>query len=242
MEPEIALEILNKKRYKYFNIENIETIGVMNKKLNEIARDRSNKRDFVLTIGGDHGLATGSISGVLKTHENLRVIWFDAHGDCNTPETSHSGNYHGMPAAHLLNWIKEGEMKSFDWLKPSLGSDKIVFIGLRDLDHGERSLLKQHGIKVYTPYDIEDLGGVSNVMDKALEYLQCDQDHTNPIHVSFDVDCCDPSFMTATGTKARCGLSERECHYMLKRISNTGNLVSLDMVEINNELEEDKNH
>ena len=240
MIEDIELEMQNSKRYKYSDLENIETIGVMNRKLHQIIKHRSNKKDFVLTLGGDHGLATGSISGMQQTYDNLKVIWFDAHGDCNTPEISPSGNYHGMPVAHLLGWMKEGEVKSFDWLKPSLKPENIVFIGLRDLDKGEKELLKLHKIKVYTPFDIEDKGGIANVMNEALQYLKCDTEHNNPIHVSFDVDGCDPSFITATGTKARCGLTERECHYMLQRIARTGNLVSLDIVEINNELEADK--
>lgn len=145
-----------------------------------------------------------------------------------------------MPAAHVLGWIKKGDMKSFDWMTPSLKAKDLVFIGLRDLDKGEKKLLKEHNIKVYTPYDIELLGGIANVMDEALEYLECDQKHSNPIHVSWDVDGCDPSFIKATGTKSRCGISERESHFILRRIAGTGNLVSLDMVEVNPELEEDK--
>lgn len=240
MHDEIEAEIANEQEYKYL-LPNIEIIGVMNKNLHDIAHERSSQKDFVLTLGGDHGLATGSIAGMQKTYENLKVIWFDAHGDCNIPETSPSGNYHGMPVAHLLGWIKKGEMKSFDWLTPSLKAENIVFIGLRDLDQGEKDLLKKHNIRVYTPYDIELKGGIGNIMNEALEYLQCDSQHSNPIHVSFDVDGCDPSFLTATGTKSRCGLSERESHFMLKRIAATGNLVSLDMVEVNPELENDKN-
>lgn len=240
MEDEIEAEHANEKEYKYV-LPNIEILGVMNKHLSEKAHKRSLEKDLVLTLGGDHGLATGSISGMQRTYENLKVIWFDAHGDCNIPETSPSGNYHGMPAAHLLGWIKEGDMKSFDWLKPSLKPENIVFIGLRDLDEGEKILLKKHNIKVYTPYDIEMKGGISKVMKETLQYLECDKEHSNPIHVSFDVDGCDPSFITATGTKSRCGLSERESHFLLKRIAATGNLVSIDMVEVNPELEMEKN-
>lgn len=221
-------------------LPNIEILGVMNKHLSDATHGRSLQKDFVLTLGGDHGLATGSISGMLRTHENLKVIWVDAHGDCNVPETSSSGNYNGMPAAHLMGWIKQGDMKSFDWLTPSLKPENIVFIGLRDLDEGEKQLLKKHNIRVYTPFDIEDKGGIGRVMKEALEYLQCDKEHSNPVHVSWDVDGCDPSFIKATGTKSRCGLSERESHYILRRIAATGNLVSLDMVEVNPELELDK--
>jgi arginase len=141
MDDQIQEELANDKEYKYV-LPNIEVIGVMNKILAEKTHLRSKEKDFVLTLGGDHGIATGSIAGLQKTHPNLKVIWIDAHGDCNIPETSPSGNYHGMPVAHLLGWIKEGDMKSFDWLTPSLKPEDIVFIGLRDLDEGEKKLLK----------------------------------------------------------------------------------------------------
>lgn len=235
---EIEEEEMSNKPYKYV-LPNIEVLGCMNKRLSEIAHKKSQEGKFVLTLGGDHGLASGSIHGMLETYEDLKVIWIDAHGDCNTVETSPSGNYHGMPVAHLLHWIPQGTVKSFDWLQKKLKPENIVFIGLRDLDDGEKKLLKEHNIKVYTPYDIEDKGGISRVMDEALEYLNADEGKQSPIHISWDVDGCDPSFITATGTKSRCGLTERESHYILMRTAMTGNLVSLDMVEVNPNLEKE---
>ena len=223
--------------YKYV-LENIEVIGVMNKNLSRFANEASNQRKFFLALGGDHGLAIGSISGLLNTYPDLKVIWFDAQGDCNTPEISPSGNYHGMPVAHLLGWMPQGSVKAFDWLKPALNPKNIVYIGLRDLDYGEKLLLEKHKIKLYTPFDIEKCGGISKVMDEALKYLNADQDQKNPIHLSFDVDGCDPSFIKATGTKARCGISERESHFILQRLFETGNLVSMDLVEVKPMLEE----
>lgn len=231
----------DEKEYKYI-LPNIEVIGVMNEALSDLTAKCSAEKNFVLSLGGDHGLAMGSIHGMLKTHENLKVIWIDAHGDCNTPEISPSGNYHGMPVAHLLGWIEPGTMKGFDWVENYLKPENLVYIGLRDLDEGEKILLKKHKIKVYTPFDIEVKGGIGKVMDETLEYLGAGDDGNNPIHVSWDVDGCDPSFIKATGTKSRCGLTERESHYILMRTAKTGNLVSLDMVEVNPNLEpeEDK--
>lgn len=191
-------------------------------------------------MGGDHGLATGSITGMLRTHPDLRVVWIDAHGDCNTPETSPSGNYHGMPVAHLLGWMKEGEMKGFDWFKPLLKPENLVYIGLRDVDVGERMLLKKHGIKCYSPFDIESKGGIANVMSEVLTYLHIDSDHKNPVHCSWDVDACDPEFMSGTGTRARCGLSLRESHFILQKLYGTGNFVSMDLVEVNTLLDSEE--
>ena len=231
-------EELDSAGYKYV-LPNIEVLGCMNHELSKRTFKSAQENRMVLTLGGDHGLASGSIHGMLQAYPDLKVIWIDAHGDCNTPETSPSGNYHGMPAAHILGWIPEGTMKAFDWLKGNLlKPENIVFIGLRDLDDGEKQLLRDHEIKVYTPYDIEEMGGIARVMDEALDYLKCGKDHDSPIHLSWDIDGCDSGFITGTGTKARCGITERESHYILKRVAKTGNLVSIDMVEVNTSLEE----
>lgn len=236
LEKEIKEEEARIEEVKY-ELPNIEIIGTVNKRLAELNHEESKKGSFVLNLGGDHGLAAGTITGMLRTHPDLKVIWFDAHGDCNTPETSPSGNYHGMPVASVLNWIKKGEIKSFDWLDVHLKPENLVFIGLRDLDKGEKAMLKSGNIKFYTPYDIDHMGGIRHVMDDALAYLKADKDNDAKIHVSWDVDGCDPNFIYGTGTKARSGVSERESHYILQRIASTGNLVSLDLVEVNSSLD-----
>ena len=233
---EINDEISNTKQYKYI-LRNIEVLGVMNKYLSKIAKEASEQKKFFLALGGDHGLATGSISGMLHTYPDLKVVWVDAHGDCETPEISPSCNYHGMPVAHLLGWMPQGSVKSFDWLKPALNPRNIVYIGLRDLEIGEKILLDKHKIKIFTPYDIENCGGIAKVMDESLKYLNADKDQKNPIHLSWDIDGCDPHFIKSTGTKARCGLSERESHFILQKLFDTGNMVGMDLVEVNPMLE-----
>ena len=216
-----------------FVLENTEIIGPVNEKLATICHEESKKERFVLILGGDHGLASGSITGIRRTHPNLKVIWFDAHGDCNTVDTTPSFNYHGMPAAHIFGWLKKEDVKYFDWIDVHVAPENFVYIGLRDIDPKEKQLLAKHKVKYYTPYDIENVGGVKFVMDEALQYLHAEKGQDNPIHVSWDVDGCDPAYIYGTGTKARVGLSERESHYILQRIAATGNLVSLDMVEVN---------
>ena len=238
LEEMITSENNSTTEYKY-SLQNDVVLGCMNKVLSEMVHASATKKENVVILGGDHGLATGSIHGMKKAYPDLKVIWIDAHGDCNTPEISPSGNYHGMPVAHLLGWIQKGEVKGFDWFEPCLKAEDIVYIGLRDIDPKERELIRKANIKVFTPYDIEILGGMGKVMDETLAYLKCDKDDKTPIHISFDVDGCDPSFMTATGTRARCGLTERESHTLLRRVAQTGNLVSVDMVEVNPELEAD---
>jgi arginase len=235
---EIKVEQQKECEYKYDSVVNCASLGVLNGKLSDLTHKCSQKGDFVLTLGGDHGIATGSISGMLRTYPNLKVIWIDAHGDCNTPETSPSGNYHGMPAAHLFGWMGQRSIRGFDWLTVQLKTENIAYIGLRDLDHEEKVALKNANIRYYTPYDIDNLGGIRFVMDEVLDYLKPSPD--SPLHVSWDVDGCDPTFIYGTGTKARCGLSERESHYILQRTFATGVFRSLDMVEVNTTMDKVK--
>ena len=231
------LAMAEEKKWKY-NLENGDILGVMNKELSDCCYEISKRKEFSLILGGDHGLATGSISGMLRTYPDLKVIWIDAHGDCNIPETSPSQNYHGMPVAHLMGWIGEGKMRGFDWLVPALKPENIAYIGLRDIDDGEKIQLKKYNIKAYSPYDIELKGGIANVVEETFDYLKCGPGQKSPIHCSWDVDGCDPFFMPGTGTKARCGLTLRESHFILQRLWDTQNLVSLDMVEVNTLLDE----
>ena len=106
--------------------------------------------DFALTIGGDHGIATGSIAGVLRKHPDLRVVWLDAHADINTPATSPSGNYHGMPVGHLMG-LFGAHPKGYEWMAevPVLPKENIVFVGIRDVDEGEKRFIRELGIKSF---------------------------------------------------------------------------------------------
>jgi len=218
LEEKIMEAKADEKDYKY-DVENSHVIGPMCEALSDLVYNAAKRNDFNLILGGDHGLATGSISGMLREYPDLKVVWIDAHGDCNTPETSPSGNYHGMPVAHLLGWMEKGDVRGFDWLDPVpvLKGENIVYIGLRDVDKEEKALLKKHKIKCYSPYDIQLKGGMCNVMTETLAYLKADGDLKNPIHCSWDVDGCDPEFMSGTGTAARCGLTLRESHFILQR-------------------------
>lgn len=122
-------------KYKH-QVENSDVIGPMCHELSDIVTKVAERCDFNLILGGDQCLATGSISGMLRRYPDLKVVWFGAHADINTPETSPSGNYHGMPVAHLLGWIGKGDVKGFNWLYdgPLLKPENIVYIGLRDVD------------------------------------------------------------------------------------------------------------
>lgn len=226
--------------YKYKDMKNALELGSINKQVYETTKEMSKKGQFALTLGGDHGLASGTISGLKETYPDLKVIWVDAHADCNTPETSPSGNYHGMPVAHLLGWLGDKTVPGFDWFSPCLTNKDIVFIGLRDLDAEEKKNLRRYGIKCFTMHEVLRLG-IGEVMKQTLNYLSQDgQNH--PLHVSFDIDGCDPSFAYGTGTKARGGIQYREAHYILREAALTERLVGLDMVEINPLLDRPNEH
>ncbi|QIW99828.1 hypothetical protein AMS68_005346 [Peltaster fructicola] len=194
---------------------------------------------FVLTLGGDHSIAIGTISGTAKAirerlGREIAVIWVDAHADINTPETSDSGNIHGMPVAFLTGLATEKEDAPFGWIKEEhrLNLKKLVYIGLRDVDRGEKKILREHGIKAFSMHDI-DRYGIGRVMEMALGWIGTD----TPIHLSFDVDALDPMYAPSTGTPVRGGLTLREGDYIAECVHETGSLVALDLVEVNPSLE-----
>jgi len=194
---------------------------------------------FVLTLGGDHSIAIGTISGTAKaTRERLgrdiAVIWVDAHADINTPETSGSGNIHGMPVAFLTGLAKEEKKDVFGWIQDDqrISVKKLVYIGLRDVDRGEKKILRENGIKAFSMHDI-DRYGIGKVMDMALGWIGSD----TPIHLSFDIDALDPMWAPSTGTAVRGGLTLREGDFIAECVAETGSLIALDLVEVNPSLE-----
>jgi len=217
------------------NVNNCEKIGRANLVVHEAVKEEAAKGNFVLNIGGDHSLGSAAISGMKAVHEDLAVIWVDAHADCNTAATSPSGNYHGMSAAHVLNWIQPS-LPGWDWLRPEvmMKESRFAFIALRDIDMHERMLLRDSGVAVFTMHEI-DKYGIGQVVEMALHRVN---PHSNrPIHMEFDIDSCDPSIAPGTGTCSRGGLNFREAHYICEKLSMTSNLVSMSMVEVNPELD-----
>jgi len=220
-------------KYKFGkDIKDTLAIGATCKKLHESVRTSALERKFTLVLGGDHSLATGSISGMKSVYPDLKVVWIDAHADANLPEQPpFRVNYHGMPVSHLMGWIPEKSIPGFDWLNPSLKPNDIAYIGLRDLDADEKHKLPQENIKAFHMDAVTEIG-IGAVLNQILEYFHTDgKDH--PIHISFDIDAIDPMYATHTGTKARGGLTYREAHYIMRRLAKTNCIVSMDMVEIN---------
>ncbi|CAG8461085.1 7804_t:CDS:2, partial [Acaulospora morrowiae] len=192
------------------------------------------KRQLALTLGGDHSLALGTVTGTLAVHPNACLIWIDAHADINTPETTDSGNFHGCPVSFLLDIA--GKIPGFEWVRPSLTPDRLVYIGLRDVDPPEKKILKQYGIKAFSMHEV-DKYGIGRVVEMALDAVNPNRDR--PIHLSFDVDALDPSVAPSTGTPVRGGLTFREGHYICEAIHETGLLVSVDLMEVNPWLEDE---
>ncbi|KAF2835643.1 Ureohydrolase [Patellaria atrata CBS 101060] len=216
-------------------------VSAVTKALSEQVYEHASKGRFVLTLGGDHSIAIGSIGGTAKAirerlGREIAVIWVDAHADINTPETSDSGNIHGMPVAFLAGLAKEEREDIFGWIQDDqrISTKKLVYIGLRDIDRGEKKILKENGIRAFSMHDI-DRHGIGRVMDMALGWIGTD----TPIHLSFDIDALDPQWAPSTGTAVRGGLTLREGDFIAECVAETGSLVALDLVEVNPALDEE---
>lgn len=177
-------------------------------------------------LGGDHSISMGTIGGV--THKTKSgVIWIDAHGDYNTPETSNTGNYHGMSLA-VLTGLGLPELVNIGRKGPKLNPEDVVLIGVRELDLNEKNLLKESGITIYTMRDIDEQG-INVIARSALEKLS----HLPGIHVSFDIDSLDPMEAPGVGTPVPGGLTFREAHLLMEIIADSKRVSSMDIVEIN---------
>jgi arginase len=213
-----------------YRIKFPDELGEACEDIARFAEESNREGAFTLTLGGDHSVAIGSIGGALLARPELGVIWVDAHGDFNTPETSPSGNIHGMPLAFLSGLMVPYKLPSFDWLKNHLKPEQLVLIGIRSIDPEERKLMKDWGANVFTMTEI-DRFGIGGVMEQAKAILFKNGDR--PLHLSYDIDAVDPHFAPSTGTKVRGGLSYREAHFVAESVAETGALVGMDLVEIN---------
>lgn len=189
-----------------------------------------NRQHIPLILGGDHSVAIGSISGVLrhfhKKNETIGLIWIDAHADVNTPATSPSGNIHGMPLAVLIG-LGHSELTEISQAK--LQAKNCVLIGIRNIDDEEKRILRESGIKYFSMRDIDEKG-MFTVMREAIAHAS---DGTAGIHVSFDIDGIDPRYAPGVSTPVSGGLTLREAHLCLEMLSETQKIVSLDFVELN---------
>ncbi|MBA4544117.1 MULTISPECIES: arginase [Thermoactinomyces] len=188
-----------------------------------IARDR-----FPLVLGGDHSMAIGTIAGAAAQYENMGVIWYDAHGDLNTGETSPSGNIHGMSLAVSLG-IGHPDLVNIGGFAPKVRPEHTVIIGARELDPGERDLIGQLGIKVFTMHEIDRLG-MARVMEEAIGIVS---NGTDGVHLSLDLDGLDPKDAPGVGTPVPGGVTYRESHLAMEMLAEAGIVTSAEFVEVN---------
>lgn len=189
---------------------------------------RAAERGFVpLTLGGDHSIALGSIGGLASAFGPGGVIWVDAHGDLNTPDTSPSGNVHGMVLAAVLGLAPDA-FASDAWPLPAIDPNRVALVGVRSLDPAEKERIRLLGLKVFTMSDVDKLG-IERAIRESLAHV------AGPgfVHVSLDMDAVDPEVAPGVGTPVRGGLSYREAHLALELIAESGLTSSLDVVEVN---------
>jgi arginase len=223
--PETQVERDPKKRY-------IREITRVCQKLYQHVYESHREGALPIVLGGDHSLAAGSVGAsadfAAARHHEIGLLWIDAHGDMNTPATTSSGNVHGMPLAALLG-PEPAELSRLGHRSPKVRAEKTVLIGVRNLDDLEKQIIRDAKVHVFTMKDI-DKHGIAAVMKRALMIAGKD---TSGIHVSLDVDVCDPAIAPGVGTPVKGGLDYREAHMAMEMVADSGRMLALDLVEIN---------
>lgn len=218
---------------KESNLRNLDLVAEKSELLAEKVDAAVQSGAFPLVLGGDHSIAIGTLAGVSKHYKNLGVIWYDAHGDLNTAETSPSGNIHGMPLAASLG-LGHRLLTDLGGYCPKVKPENVVIIGARALDDGEKDLIKEIGIKVYTMHEIDRMG-MAKVMEETIAYLK---DRTDGVHLSLDLDGLDPSDCPGVGTPVIGGISYRESHLAMEMLEEARIITSAEFVEVNPILDE----
>lgn len=211
------------------NLKHLEEVNKVNKNLSQKVIQSLSSGNTPIVLGGDHSIAVGSILGAQSVIKNIGVIWMDAHGDFNTKETTLSGNLHGMSLAAStgigLKEMTQFKSGNINYIDP----EKVVVVGVRDLDNEEADLLKNSGVHVFTIADI-DAYGIKDVMKKALDIVETG---TEGFHLSFDLDVINPDEAPGVGTPVYGGLTYREAHLAAEMISARRKLCSAEFVEVN---------
>ncbi|MFD2442546.1 arginase [Bacillus sp. CGMCC 1.16607] len=215
------------------NLKNLKAVAEGSEKLAAAVDQAIQDGAFPLVLGGDHSIAIGTLAGVGKHYKNLGVIWYDAHGDLNTADTSPSGNIHGMPLAASMG-IGHPALTEIAGYSPKVKPENIIIIGARSLDEGEKELIKEKGIKVYTMHEIDRMG-MTKVMEETISYLK---ENTDGVHLSLDLDGLDPHDAPGVGTPVIGGISYRESHLAMEMLAEAEIITSAEFVEVNPILDE----
>lgn len=216
-------------------LNNLKEVTIGSRLLAEKVDAILGKNSFPLVLGGDHSIAIGTLAGASKHYENLGVIWFDAHGDLNTDETTPSGNIHGMSLAVSLG-LGNDELVNIHGYSPKIKPENVVIIGARSLDEGERKLITSKEIKVFSMHEI-DRRGMAAVMEETIAFFN---EKTDGVHLSVDMDALDPIDAPGVGTPVLGGITYRESHLAMEMLSESGIVTSAEFVEVNPILD-DKN-
>ncbi|XP_041469474.1 arginase-1-like [Lytechinus variegatus] len=216
-------------------VKNAPFLGKALKKISKGVEDITKQDQLCVTLGGDHGITIGSLHGHTRSRPDLCVLWVDAHADINVPQTSPSGHLHGMVLSFVCHELRHylPKLPNFDWLDSCISCKDIAYIGLRDVDVGERHILEKHGIQIFSIHDVQKYG-VAEVFARAMDMIN--PRGTRPVHLSFDIDSLDPGVSASTGTPVLGGLTYREGIYIAEEIAQTDMLSSMDLVEVNPQL------
>ena len=233
-EGDIQVRVAKGSDMMQTNLKNFHEVRIGNTKLADKVHEVVANGKFPLVLGGDHSIAIGTLAGISDRFKNLGVIWYDAHADLNTDETSPSGNIHGMPLAVSLG-LGHDELVNIRGFAPKVKPENVVIIGARSIDPGERELIKKQGIKVYTMHEIDRLG-MTAVMDDAIEYLR--SRGVDGVHLSLDLDGLDPLYTPGVGTPVPGGITYRESHLAMEMLEESGLITSAEFVEVNPILDE----
>lgn len=210
-------------------VRNLDVVVKASEKLMRKIDEVMEENSFPLILGGDHSIAIGTLAGVAKKFNKLGVIWFDAHGDLNVPETSPSGNIHGMPLAASLG-LGEEKLVQLGGYSPKIQPENVVVIGARSLDPGERELIKKMGIRVYTMHEIDRVG-MSSIIEETIAYFK--NQGVDGVHLSFDLDSLDTLYAPGVGTPVAGGVTYREAHLAMELLAETDMITSAEFVEVN---------
>lgn len=215
------------------NLKNLNQVVAGNASLAKEVEDIVSSGSFPLVLGGDHSIAIGTLAGLGKHYKNLGVIWYDAHGDLNTEETSPSGNIHGMPLAVSMG-LGHSALTGLHGYGPKIRPENIVIIGARSLDQGEKELICEKGIKVFSMHEVDRMG-MTRVMEESIAYLK---EKTDGVHLSLDLDGLDPNDAPGVGTPVIGGLTYRESHLAMEMLAESKLITSAEFVEVNPILDE----
>lgn len=221
--PDVHEELENDR-----SLRNVKQVVQTNEQLAKIIDREVKKGHFPLVLGGDHSIAIGTLAGLGQHYEELGVIWYDAHGDLNSGETSPSGNIHGMPLAASLG-IGDERLTNIYGYSPKVKPENIVIIGARDLDPPEKELIQTLNLTVYTMHEIDRLG-MPKVIEKAITYLK---KRTDGVHLSLDLDGLDPTDAPGVGTPVIGGITYRESHLAMEMLAEANIITSAEFVEVN---------